>query len=213
MRWSGGVTKGLDTLQELVDYIYTEFGSTWQDHILAKEVGQRRMRIPTQCPIRETRAISDEEVVCNEDVTIPSIPQVVTTASGSITSRVRRWAGTSNCLYEALGYILGESQSQVRQSIWHAIIIPPTLFSKFLSSIFHFPTPFSLIFLSHFLFFSFVIFINLYFCCLNSLFFVCGVGLMMVFYRRWYHDKKTSPRQYLLGQACKLSANYLVHLH
>lgn len=72
---SGEVTKGFDTLQELADYIYTEFGSTWRDHILAKEVDQRRMRLPTQYPIRETRAISDEEMVCDEDVTIPVFPK------------------------------------------------------------------------------------------------------------------------------------------
>ena len=41
VRCKGRVTKGFDTLQELVDYIYAEYGSSWQTHISTKSVAQR----------------------------------------------------------------------------------------------------------------------------------------------------------------------------
>ena len=115
VRCSGGVTKGFDTLQELVDYIYAEYGSSWQAHISTKGAAQRRTTLP---PNRATRATTpDEEVAGDQDIIIPNVPQVVTTTSTNITSRVRRCAGDGNCLYEALGYILGQSIPQVRQSL------------------------------------------------------------------------------------------------
>ena len=61
---------------------------------------------------------TSDEVAGNQDITIPNVPQVVTTTSGNITFRVRQCVGDENCLYEALEYILGESIAQVRQSFW-----------------------------------------------------------------------------------------------